>query len=146
MTPTLTVAKYIVQNCDGPVSNLKLQKLLYYVQGWSLGIWREPVFPNEIQAWIHGPVVPVAFHEFRRFSWNPIVLDQEPVKLDPRTAKHIKSVLKAYGPLTAPQLEQLSHTEAPWIEARKGLDSNEPSQNVISNASMKSFFAKLANG
>lgn len=139
------LAKLIVQRAGTPISNLKLQKLLYYVQGWHLGIHGKPIFHEHIEAWVHGPVVPVIFREFRDFKWNPIVVDERPVQIDLQLSGHALAVLGAYGKLTAAQLEAVSHLEEPWIEARKGLDPREPSHAVITHASMKRFFGKLAH-
>jgi uncharacterized phage-associated protein len=141
-----TVAKFIVQKSEAStISNLKLQKLLYYVQGWHLGIHGSPVFTDEIQAWIHGPVVPAIFQTYRNFKWTPITVDATPANVDAPTSKHILAVLDAYGKLTAAQLESLSHRESPWIEARKGLDPKSPSRAVITLNSMKHFFGTLAH-
>lgn len=141
-----TVAKFIVQKSEAStISNLKLQKLLYYVQGWHLGLYGVPVFSEEIQAWIHGPVVPVIFQTYREFKWTPITVDATPANVDAPTSKHILAVLGAYGKLTAAQLEATSHEEAPWIEARKGLDPKSSSRAVITLDSMKHFFDKLAH-
>ena len=140
------IATFIVQKAGTPISNLKLQKLLYYVQGWHLGIHGKPVFDEQIEAWVHGPVVPVVFREYRDFKWNPIAVSELPAKIDPEISEHTLSVLGAYGKLTAAQLEAVSHIEEPWIEARKGLGPKEPSNAVITHASMKRFFGKRANG
>jgi uncharacterized phage-associated protein len=140
------IAKFIVQKSEAStISNLKLQKLLYYVQGWHLGIYGVPVFTEEIQAWIHGPVVPAVFQTYREFRWTPIAVDSTPARVDASTSKHVLAVLGAYGKLTAAQLEATSHEEAPWIEARKGLDPKSPSREIITPNSMKRFFGKLAH-
>ncbi|MDP2247969.1 MAG: DUF4065 domain-containing protein, partial [Nitrosomonadales bacterium] len=78
MTTAINVARYIIrkfQDAGDPVTNLKLQKLLYYVQGWHLGIYNTPAFEDDFQAWVHGPVVPSTFQEYRHNRWNPIVED-----------------------------------------------------------------------
>ncbi|MDR3723486.1 MAG: DUF4065 domain-containing protein [Terracidiphilus sp.] len=144
-TSAHSVAQFIVQKAGTPISNLKLQKLLYYVQGWHLGIYEAPAFNEEIQAWVHGPVVPAIFHEYKNFKWNPIVVDSKPESLNPSLAKVTLAILASFGKLSAAQLETLSHQEAPWIEARKGTAADAPSQAVISHASMKRYFGKCAN-
>ena len=145
-TSAHTIAKFIIQSSQTPISNLKLQKLLYYVQGWHLGIYGEPVFAEQIQAWIHGPVVPAVFQSYRHFKWTPISIEPGLVKVDKHTSGHVVAILGAFGNLTAAQLEVISHSEAPWIEARMGLDPKSPSKTVITHESMKRFFGKLANG
>jgi uncharacterized phage-associated protein len=137
-------ARFIVRSTSEPVSNLKLQKLLYYAQGWHLGLHGTPLFSDEIQAWIHGPVVPSVFFSFRHFRWNPIEVPADLINIEDSKAAHIQSVFKAYGEFSATQLEALSHDESPWLEARKGLAPNEPSKSVITKDSMRVFFNNLA--
>jgi uncharacterized phage-associated protein len=145
-TSVHNVSKYIVQNIGAPISNLKLQKLLYYVQGWNLGLYGEPVFDEQIQAWIHGPVVPAVFQRFREFKWNPVQVDATPACLKQEFANHVMAVLSIYGKLTAAQLETLSHQEDPWKQAREGIAPKAPSKATISHESMKRYFGKLAHG
>ncbi len=146
--PALSIAKYIVVNStsrERRISNLKLQKILYYVQGWSLGLYEMAAFSDSIQAWVHGPVVPTVFFHYRDFKWNPIS-DNSPVpELPTKLIDHIDSVLYAYEDLTAAQLERLSHEEAPWKLTRGQLPPTESSTLVISHDLMKAFFSELAN-
>jgi uncharacterized phage-associated protein len=143
---SLNVAKFIIQKAKSPVSNLKLQKLLYYVQGWHLGIYGEPVFSQPIQAWIHGPVVPYVFGKFKEYKWISIPPDPTTVVLTQNLETHVVKVLNAYQHLTAAQLEAISHKEAPWLEARKGLAPTQPSTAEITHASMKRYFGRKLNG
>lgn len=145
-TPAKTVAKFIVQNSVEPVSNLKLQKLLYYVQGWHLGIHGKVVFPERIEAWAHGPVVPDVFFHYRHFRWTPIEVCSEKIQLDGGIEQHTREVLGAYGKFSAQQLEMLSHSETPWMKARGTLPPGAPSNAQISPASMREYFATLAHG
>jgi uncharacterized phage-associated protein len=146
MPPVMAVAKFIVQSADGPISNLKLQKLLYYVQGWNLGIRGKPVFHSSIQAWAHGPVVPEAFQVLRHLGWRPIPVATETITLESQIDSHIRSVLHAYGKFSATDLERLSHTEKPWLDARGDLPPDAPSQAIITLDSMKEFFGQRVNG
>lgn len=146
MTPVIQVAKFIVNVADSPVSNLKIQKLLYYVQGWYLGIHSKAVFHENIEAWAHGPVVPDVFHALRHHGWNPVPKSDEVITLEPHIDAHVRDVLRAYGKFSAAQLERLSHTEAPWLDARAGLPSDAPSRAVITHKAMKEFFASRWHG
>jgi|SRR5271154_2336187 len=137
------VAKFIIQNSDR-ISNLKLQKLLYYAQGWNLGLAGKPLFTAQLQAWVHGPVSPSVFRDYRHYGWLTIEKPCDPVTLPETEARHIRSVVRAYGKYSADQLERLSHTEAPWRMARVGIPDNEPSQAVITHESMRDFFAPKA--
>jgi uncharacterized phage-associated protein len=146
MTSAHEVAKHIIQKSSLPISNLKLQKLLYYAQGWHLAIFDEPLFSETIEAWVHGPVVPVVFREYREFRWSPIPVATTPAVLGSRASTHVRDVLKAYGSFTATQLEALSHSESPWIDARNRLQPKEPSKVAITHPSMKRYFSKQLNG
>jgi len=140
MSTVKDVSKIVIQSSSGPISNLKLQKLLYYVQGWSLALYDKPAFVERIEAWVHGPVVPEIFYAYRHFRWNPIELGSETVAIPDSEVSHVKEVLKVYGSLTATDLESLSHGETPWIVARDGYGPNEPANAVISHESMKTYF------
>jgi len=144
-TPAKIVAKFVIQNTS-QVSNLKLQKLLYYVQGWHLGLYGSIVFPERIEAWVHGPVVPDVFFHYRHFRWTPIQVDPETVQLSGNIEKHIRDVLKIYSPLSATQLEMLSHGENPWKQARGTLPAGASSNAAITPESMKLYFRKRAHG
>jgi uncharacterized phage-associated protein len=138
-TSVLAVAKFIIQESDR-ISNLKLQKLLYYVQGWHLGLKGVPLFDEDIQAWVHGPVVPIVFQIYRCYGWQPIEKHTDHVALPPNEAKHIKSVLRVYGKYAGDDLKRMSHNEEPWRIARKGIAATELSNEVISKQSMRVFF------
>lgn len=127
------------------ISNLKLQKLLYYAQAWNLVFTNEELFDEDIEAWVHGPVVPKVFRRFKSFQWKTI---DEPVTplADAKVRSHLEEVLNVYGHFNARQLERLTHSEAPWRDARKGLAPDESGNTVISRASMKSFYEHVANG
>jgi uncharacterized phage-associated protein len=141
-TSVKDVSKIVIQKSSGPISNLKLQKLLYYVQGWSLALRGQEAFRERIEAWVHGPVVPAAFYEYRHFGWNPIDVPTDAISISGGEV----SVLGVYGSFTASQLESLSHDESPWREARGDLDPKAPSKNVITPEAMKSYFLERLNG
>jgi uncharacterized phage-associated protein len=75
MYPVNQVADSIIALCHDrgiELTNLKLQKLVYYVQAWKLAIDHEPLFPDDIEAWVHGPVVPQVFRRFKALRWDPL--------------------------------------------------------------------------
>lgn len=141
------VAKYIIaefHEAEDFITNMKVQKLLYYVQGWHLGSYGAPVFDEQFQAWVHGPVQYEVYNEYKNYRWNPISEPIEKPKFEPALIKHIHEVLHAYGGETGYMLEILTHQEWPWIEARDDLASDALSQNIISIKTMKEFFAEKA--
>ena len=147
MTSVKSVSKCIIAKSSTPISNLKLQKLLYYVQGWSLALKGEQAFYELIEAWAHGPVVPAAFYEYRHFGWNPIQnVAMEEGNLSIAEVEHVENVLNVYGTFTAKQLEDFSHEESPWIDARGGLPPNAVCRKIITHESMRAFFTARING
>jgi uncharacterized phage-associated protein len=133
------------------LTNLKLQKILYYMQGWHLGLYTNPLFDDKFEAWVRGPVVPAVYHTYKKYGSKPI-----PTELDPTSPSladipkgvwdHVAEVWSAYGGWTAYDLERLSHTEDPWKEARVGLEPDEPSSNTLSEATMARFFSEKVRG
>ncbi|MBK7780583.1 MAG: SocA family protein [Ardenticatenia bacterium] len=124
-----TVAKYLlalVSEDDGDLmSNLKLQKLLYYVQGFHLAIYDAPLFPDPIEAWKHGPVVPSVYEEYREHTRYGIpcpegVLDEVNAALTEAQKTLIADVYREYGMYEASVLLKMTHSEPPWRATRIG--------------------------
>jgi len=129
---------------NAPVSNLKLQKLLYYSQAWHLALFKLPLFDEEIEAWVHGPVVPEIFRHYRDCKWSPIpdfkVNSAYPFR------SHLEEVWKVYGNFSAFDLERLTHSEDPWRNARIGLASDASCNVIITKACMRDYYSARLNG
>src|SRR5262245_8812339 len=106
------------------VSNLKLQKLLYYSQGWYLALAKRPLFVDDFDAWVHGPAVPGVFRRFKTYRWGAIT--ESGTSGDAHLHGYLNSLLDSYGTWSAKQLESLTHVEKPWLDARIGLAVDEP--------------------
>ncbi len=127
------------------LTNKKLQKLLYYGQAWSLVLREEKLFPDKIEAWIHGPAIPVVFEAFKEFQFHPIerkVSDDDFPSLTNDEKEHLDMIWEVYGKYDASYLEALTHSEIPWQKARENLLDYEPSRKQISLKLMKEFYAK----
>lgn len=138
----LDIAHKIIAETDTEggeaISNLKLQKLLYYVQGFFLAAFEEALFSDEIVAWQYGPVVPDVYFHFKEFGSNSIRLDSEilPVSFDdPSTSDFFDEILREYGRFSAIGLMELTHQEPPWKKT-----FNEDPRGVISHDLMKVYF------
>lgn len=149
----LDVALYFVKRGldeKKPITNKKLQKLVYYAQAWSLVLNNKKLFNEKIEAWVHGPAVPSLYEKFMQFGSEPIVLEPKEEKLTFRFPQEQKEVLdsvwKVYGKYDADYLELLTHSEAPWQEARGGLQPSENSQNEISLRTMKNYYSDRLAG
>ena len=141
------IAKYFIasfQKKKKEISNLKLQKLLYYAQAWYLALYGSPLFADSIEAWVHGPVVRSVFQEYRKFKWNPLsTSDSGNVSFADTTKDHLEEVIRVYGKYDAVFLERLTHRESPWRDARGSLAPDEPSNRVITHEAMKKFYSAL---
>lgn len=140
-TPVETVAEFIVQESER-ISNLKLQKLLYYVQGWHLALKRRPLFDDAIEAWVHGPVVPLIFQMYKGYGWREIAKPSLRVSLPAVEETHIRKVLQAYGKYSGDTLKWMTHNESPWKDARGDLPDNALSSRPIPIDSMRVFFER----
>ena len=135
----LDVAQYILSK-QKPLSKLKLQKLCYYAQAWSL-VWDdEPLYGERIEAWAGGPVVPVLYRSFNGKAIVPPTGD--PGRLNDQQRETIDAVLRAYGALSSNALVSLTHQEAPWLDARQQARvlPGERSNVEITLASMAAFY------
>lgn len=143
MANVFDVAQY-VRDKTGPISTIKLQKLVFYCKAWSL-VWDEdPLFPEEVQAWANGPVVPVLYAAHKGKFFCPEKFEQADVsRLTDAQKETIDYVVKSYGHLTPQSLVAMTHSEAPWIEARKGLPEYAICHNVISDASIAEYYSSL---
>ena len=138
------IAAYIV-NKLGIISTMKLQKLVYYAQAWSL-VWDEqPLFQEKIEAWANGPVVRDLFYFHRgQFSISSIPIGN-PDLLNDVQKETVDAVLEFYGNKSAQWLIDLSHQEKPWQEARRGLAPNTSSNRIITLDSIAEYYSSLEN-
>lgn len=140
-----TVARAILDK-TGRVSALKLQKLMYYAQAWSL-VWDgRPLVHEEIQAWAFGPVCPVLYQKHRG-KYFVVPTDFQPKvgeDLDTDSLETLDAVIDHYGQMKAHGLSQLSHIEEPWKQARGDLPLTARSNHEISHASMAEYYGSLS--
>jgi uncharacterized phage-associated protein len=129
------------------MTNLRLQKLLYYAQGWHLGILGQPLFQERIEAWLHGPVVPVVYARYKRFTWKPLPLpSSDPVIMNDDTKEVLREVWQVYGQYSASRLEDLAHQETPWLAARRGVRPGERSNVEITQEALRGYFSGIVSG
>ncbi len=128
---------------------LKLQKLVYYCQAWHLAIHKQPLFDGKFQAWIHGPVSRELFDRFKEEKSLYTEMDESDTRLGFDVSGIVKSkrlfindVLETYAGLSGTQLEEMSHSENPWIEARKGHRPTQRCEVEISETTMQKYYEK----
>ena len=136
------VAAYILEK-KGTLSTMKLQKLVYYSQAWSL-VWDDkPLFKEDIEAWANGPVVRDLFYYHRgRYEIDSVEIGN-PRLLDPEQQDTVDAVLDYYGDRSAQWLIELTHLEDPWMQAREGLPPLERGNKVIPLDAMAVYYSSL---
>jgi len=145
MVSALDVTKliiYLANKYGDLVTNLKLQKLLYYVQAWYLvNFDKKPLFDEEIEAWDFGPVVGKVYHKFKEFKHSPINLNvKEDVitkKFNKKTIDFVEFIYGKYSSFSAYDLVNMTHNEKPCIEASKN------DLKIIDRDKMYEYYSEL---
>lgn len=114
------------------ISNLKLQKLLYYAQGCYLALRDRVLFNDKILAWKHGPVVEGVYYKFRKFGADGISEFDKNIELDKDTENILIEVYNVFGKYSAWGLREMTHTETPWKSTKQSEE--------ISQESIKEYF------
>lgn len=116
------------------ISNLKLQKLLYYAQGCFLAVTDKPLFSDEIVAWQHGPVVECVYHEYKANGANGIHFtdDFDFSEFTDQENELLKEVYDTFGQYSAWKLRDMTHSETPWKTTEQS--------KVISKEKIKEYF------
>lgn len=125
------------------LTHLKLQKLLYYAQAWFITLQGRPLFEEDFQAWVHGPVLPSEYARLRDYGWRPIDLDVKRPDLDSDVRNHLDEIMDVFGVESAVALERMTHEEVPWQRAREGLAPHVASNRVIRKDWMQEYYSSL---
>ncbi len=131
------VANYFLSLVDedqgDSISNLRLQKLMYYAQGYFLALKDRPLIHEEFEAWEHGPVIPGLYNSFRQHGAEPLPLQSaDTEKFLPEEIEHLNDMWEMFGQFSATKLRNMSHQEPPY--------TNTPKRSTISRDSMKRYF------
>lgn len=128
------------------LTHLKLQKLVFYADAWHMVLNNgEELIPEQFEAWVHGPVVRGLYDRFRGNSWHPIMDEVSyPLSLDEATRDHLNEIYEVFGAFSAFELEQMTHDEQPWIQARQGYEPDEVCNRAIDKKLMHSYYSQVA--
>jgi uncharacterized phage-associated protein len=143
----LRVIFHVFKKLD-EVTPLMLQKLLYFIQGVSYALNGKPMFFENCQAWVHGPVYPEVYDMFRDFKYNPIedvrfaIFGGTEDELTEDEQGVIDLVVNTFGEYGGKALEKITHSETPWKDARKGYEDGIPSHEPLSMESIKSYYVE----
>ena len=142
-------SNYILKHY-GPMSHLKLQKLLYYCEAYHLAYFEAPLINENFQAWVHGPVCREVYDILKDKSilYSDIAFDNlsnpdtEIERLSTTQLNLIEDVLKSLVKWTDLELEAATHKEQPWLTARKGYSPNQRCEIEIDKNEMRIFYQK----
>ncbi len=155
---SMILSEYILQR-GGAMSHLKLQKILFYVQALHLAYFDEAIIKDDFEAWLHGPVSRVVFDKIKDLSvlHSEIMFAPEqwpnetPQQILERTITSdqldlVDEVIDSFGKLTSSQLENLTHSESPWIDAREGYGVGDKCEVVIPKEAMRIYYKQSIYG
>ena len=135
----IDVARVIINECvdNGiEITHLKLQKLLYYVQGHYLAKYGEPIFDEEIRAWRLGPVVEEVYFEYSIYLADQLDREDYTIELNSKVKLEIDKVIDFYGKYTAFELVHKTHSENPW----KNIYNPYLKSNIIEKNEIEKYF------
>lgn len=142
------VARYFLSKVDEDsgdgISNLKLQKLVYYAQGYHLAMYGRPLFAERIEAWEHGPVVPELYRAYREHGSAPIPVPDgfelpreafASAEEHDRTKALLDEVYDVFGQYSAWKLRNMTHEEQPWKAAYR-----ENANREITHEALRDYY------
>ena len=131
------------------VTPLMLQKLLYFIQGIYLASYEKPIFDEDCEAWVHGPVYPKVYEMFKDFKYNPIddaryaMLKGTDHTLTEEEKKVIDLVVNTFGLYGGKVLERITHSEETWINARRGYADGIPSNELLPKTEIMKYYKSV---
>ena len=151
------VARYLVYlaSCTGDepdyLTHLRLQKLLYYTQGWSIALRGRALFSERIEAWAHGPVVRDLYPHFasaskeqRAITAEDFTQDEE-FDLTDEEMEHVSGTWETFKQYSASSLRKMTHEEPPWSDARRGYGPADRCDVEITQEAMRRYFDSITD-
>ena len=141
----IDIAAYVVKKCNeikSAVSNLKLQKLLYFIQAYFLMVYQRPCFEDRIEAWSFGPVVPSVYQVYKYYGAGsiPYFGDEHIGDISYQDKEMIDRVILCFSGRSANELVDITHHQSPWMDAYVPYQNN-----IITNQSIKEYFDGVTN-
>lgn len=136
-----TVIQYLLYQCED-ITPLALQKALYYIQGFHFAFYRTFLFPEDCQAWTHGPVYRDIYFRYRDYHFDPIekttTFDTSVFSASEKAI--CDSVINNLCCYSGKILERFTHNEAPWLTTRGDLPDSAPSDRIIEKSVIGAYF------
>ena len=138
------MANWFICNIDrdagDSITHLKLQKLLYYAQAWSLALYDKALFEDDFEAWAHGPVIPAIYEEYRDYGYDALPTCDCKNMVKGEAEDLLRDVKRVYGEHSAKFLEKLTHSEDPWKITRGNLAPEQRCNKHISKTLMRNYY------
>lgn len=136
-----TVSQYLLYQCED-ITPLALQKALYYIQGFHFAFYKTFPFPEDCQAWTHGPVYRDIYFRYRDYRFDPI---EKTVAFDTSVFSASEkaicdSVINNICCYSGKILGRFTHDEAPWLTTRADLSNSVPSNRIIEKSVIGAYF------
>ncbi len=150
------VANYVLDFCareQRPITNLSLQKLVFFCHAWCLARLRKPLVRHEFEAWDYGPVLQYLYRDFSKFGSSPIT--SRAVGIDPETGERavvqgefeedikqlLDEVIGFYSRRSAGELVKLSHVpDGPWFKVWNHRSALNPGMR-IKDADIEAYYS-----
>ena len=148
---TLAIANFFIRKSikvKRPISQIKLQKLIYFAHGFYLAIKERPLVDEKIEAWQYGPVVPLVYHKFKNWGnrtiTNVLIEKSDSLIISEEDIEFLDLVWHKFSDYSAMKLVELSHEKyGPWhnsIEKSKALVGFVVPNIVINNIEIYNYF------
>lgn len=146
MHSALDIAAWFLNEVDrkagDSITNLKLQKLVYYAQAWAVTLLGRQLFEEQVEAWAHGPVVDVVYQEYKGYGYGGLPRSRRKPQFAPEERVLLEDVLAVYGEHSAKFLEVLTHSEQPWEAVWGARPATSRSQREIPLSRMREFYQR----
>lgn len=138
------IARYFLLKAED-ITPLALQKLLYYAQAFYYALFKETLFADNCQAWVHGPVFPPVYYKYKECGYDPIEkpieeYENEFSELTDREILLLDAIISSFGCYSGFVLRDMTHNEVPWIEARGNLHPEDRSTTTINRETINQYF------
>jgi uncharacterized phage-associated protein len=121
------------------ITNLKLQKILYFAQAYYLAKLGKPLFSDAIEAWEYGPVVSSVYHKYKKHESNTIISEADDSNISNEDKENLKRIWDLFGGYSAGRLVDIAHAHTPWRE------SYNSKNKEISHKAISEYYKPLLN-
>lgn len=139
-----SAAEYLVNQCED-ITPLALQKALYYTQGFYYAFFKNFIFNEDCEAWIHGPVYKEIYNIYQNYQFNTAIKKEQfnLTEFSSQEKNILDSIVRNICCYSGKILEKFTHNEQPWIIARRDLPANAPSNRIIDKENIANYFCNV---